>query len=199
LTVFPIETLQYDPSLFRQLLNNCIAHQEYTIGGRIYLDEYEDSIVISNPGRFLPGNIEAVLKVGYTPPYYRNQLLSEAMAKFNLIDTAQMGIRKVFNIQRNRYFPMPDYAFETPPKVAVTVYGQVIDENTMRLLFDRPSLDIEDVFLIDKVQKKLPFSKKQVKRLRDLNIIKGKMPNIFVSSSSTKTIVQKNSILRFQA
>jgi hypothetical protein len=41
----------------RELLNNCIAHQDYTSGGRIYVDEYEDQVVLQNPfkiqGRFL--------------------------------------------------------------------------------------------------------------------------------------------------
>ena len=108
ISLFSTETEQYDASLLKELLNNCVAHQDYTIGGRIYLDEFEDTVIISNPGSFLPGDIREVLKPGYTAPYYRNQLLADAMVKFNMIDTVQMGIRKIFNIQRSRYFPLPD-------------------------------------------------------------------------------------------
>jgi ATP-dependent DNA helicase RecG len=195
-TLFPTETQQYDASLLRELLNNCIAHQDYTIGGRIYLDEFEDTIVIANPGTFLPGDIQEVLKPGYTAPYYRNQLLADAMVKFNMIDTVQMGIRKVFNIQRNRYFPMPDYNLATPRKVAVTVYGKVLDENYTRLLFERSCLDLEDVFLIDRVQKKLSLTKEQIKRLRDLGVIEGKIPNTFVSASVAGIIDKKAQYIR---
>jgi ATP-dependent DNA helicase RecG len=91
-----VETEQYDESLCRELLNNCIAHMDYTIGGRIYLDEFEDRLAVSNPGDFLPGNIAKVLKPEYTSPYYRNQLLADAMVLFNMIDSAAMGIRKVY-------------------------------------------------------------------------------------------------------
>ncbi|MDR1320063.1 MAG: transcriptional regulator [Gracilibacteraceae bacterium] len=141
MTLFPVETKQYDAKLLRELLNNCIAHQEYTAGRRIYLDEFEDTIVISNAGTFLPGDIREVLKPGYTAPYYLNQLLADAMMNFNMIDTKQMGIRMVFNIQRQRYFPMPDYDLSKPKEVAVRVYGKVLDENYTRLLFGRDDLD----------------------------------------------------------
>ena len=52
LTLFPTETKQYDMWLLRELLNNCIAHSEYTLGGRIYLNEFEDKIILTNLGSF---------------------------------------------------------------------------------------------------------------------------------------------------
>ena len=191
MTLFPTETQQYDASLLRELLNNCIAHQDYSIGSRIYLDEFEDMVIISNPGSFLPGDIREVLKPGYTAPYYRNQLLADAMVKFNMIDTVQMGIRKVFNIQRSRFFPMPDYNLSTPNKVAVTVYGKVLDENYTRLLFGRDDLTLDTVFLLDRVQKKLPLDKEQYKILKKLNVIEGKIPNVFVSATIAEIINEK--------
>jgi ATP-dependent DNA helicase RecG len=181
-TLFPIEIEQYDASLLRELLNNCIAHQDYTTGGRIYLDEFEDMLIISNPGSFIPGDVREVLKRGYTAPYYRNQLLTETMKEFNMIDTVQMGIRKVFTTQRNRYFPMPDYDLSTPQKVAVTVYGKVLDENYTRLLFERDDLTLETIFLLDRVQKRLPLEKEQYQALKKLGIVEGKIPNVYVSA-----------------
>ena len=41
LTLFPMETKQYDPWVLRELLNNCIAHTDYSRGGRIYIHEFE--------------------------------------------------------------------------------------------------------------------------------------------------------------
>jgi ATP-dependent DNA helicase RecG len=191
LTLFPKETLKYDASLLRELLNNSIAHSDYTVGMRIYLDEYEDQIIISNAGSFLPGGIEPVLKPSYTAPYYRNQLLAETMAKFNMIDTVQMGIQKVFRIQRERYFPLPDYDLDTPRKVAVKVYGKVLDENYSRVLFDNPEFDLETVFLIDKVQKRIPIDKEQLKRLRSLGVVEGRIPNTYISAQVSEIIDEK--------
>lgn len=89
-----------------------MLHQRH-LGGRIYLNEFEDKMVITNPGTFLPGTIEAALQRNYNPPFYRNQLLAETMVKFNMIDTQSMGIRKVFRIQQEKYFTLPDYDIET--------------------------------------------------------------------------------------
>ena len=191
LTLFPTETKQYDMWLLRELMNNCIAHSDYTLGGRIYLNEFEDNIVLTNPGTFLPGTIEAALQRNYNPPFYRNQLLAETMVKFNMIDTQSMGIRKVFRIQQEKYFPLPDYDFSTHNKVEVMVYGKVIDENYSRVLFDNPDLDIETVFLIDGIQKHKEISKEAVKHLRKLGVIEGKMPNVYISAKIAESIDEK--------
>jgi ATP-dependent DNA helicase RecG len=196
LTLFPTETQQYDANLLRELLNNAIAHQDLTLGGRIYLDEYEDTIVISNPGTFIPGDVRKVLKPGYTAPYYRNQLLADAMVKFDMIDTVQMGILKVYNIQRSRYFPLPDYDFTENNKVAVKIYGKVLDENYTRVLFERVDLELEDVFLIDIVQKKRSVDKEQYKRLQTLGVIEGKFPKIFISAKIAEILDEKAQYIR---
>lgn len=190
-TLFPAETKQYDMWLLRELMNNCIAHTEYTLGGRIYLNEFDDKLIFSNPGSFLPGSIEPVLKPSYSPPFYRNQFLSEMMVKFNLIDTQAMGIRRVFKIQQEKYFPLPDYDLSTQRQVRVIVYGKVLDENYSRVLFDNPSFDLSTVYLIDKVQKHESISKDAVKYLRKIGVIEGKMPNIYISASVAETIDEK--------
>ena len=198
-TLFTTETQQYDASLLKELLNNCVAHMDYTTGGRIYLDEFEDMVVISNPGSFIPGDVRKVLEAGYRAPYYRNQLLSDAMRDFDMIDTVQMGILRVFNIQRDRYFPLPDYNLEEANEVSVRVYGKILDENYTRLLFDRGNLSIDTVFLLDRVQKKLPIEKGQYKFLKNLGLIEGKMPHVYVSLSIAEAINEKEQYTKNKA
>ena len=197
LTLFPTETRQYDIWLLRELMNNCIAHSDYSIGGRIYLNEFEDKLILTNPGTFLPGSIEPILQPSYNPPFYRNQLLSETMVKLNMIDTQTMGIRKVFRIQQEKFFPLPDYDFSVSRQVCVTVYGKVLDENYSRVLFENPDFDLSTVYLIDRVQKHVAISKDAVKELRKLGVIEGNIPNIYVSakvaeSTDTKAQYVKN-------
>ena len=197
LTLVPTETRQYDIWLLRELMNNCIAHSDYTIGGRIYLNEFEDKLILTNPGTFLPGGIEPILQPSYNPPFYRNQLLAETMVKLNMIDTQAMGIRRVFRIQQEKFFPLPDYDFSVPRQISVTVYGKVLDENYSRVLFENPDFDLSTVYLIDRVQKHAPISKEAIKELRRLGVIEGKAPNIYVSakvaeSTDTKAQYVKN-------
>lgn len=196
MTLFPSETKQYDVWLLRELMNNCIAHSDYTLGGRIYLNETEDQVILTNPGTFLPGKIETALQKNYNPPFYRNQLLAETMVKFNMIDTQSMGIRKVFRIQQEKYFPLPDYDLAQQNQVGVTVYGKVLDDNYTRVLFDNPDFDIETVFLIDRVQKHKALSREAVKYLRKIGVIEGKMPNIFISSKVAKSLDEKEQYVK---
>ena len=198
-TLFTTETYQYDASLIKELLNNCIAHMDYTTGGRIYLDEFEDTVVISNPGSFIPGDVRKVLRAGYRAPYYRNQLLSDSMRNFDMIDTVQMGILRVFNIQRDRFFPLPDYNLDETNEVSVRVYGKILDDNYTRLLFDSDNLSIDTVFLLDRVQKKLPLEKEQYKLLKDLGLIEGKTPNVYVSLNIAEIIDERAQYTRNKA
>lgn len=91
--------------------------------------------MITNPGSFLPQTVEAVLQPTYNPPFYRNQLLADAMVKFHMIDTATSGIKKVYRIQKEKFFPLPDYNLSNVNQVAVTVYGKILDEKYTQLLY----------------------------------------------------------------
>lgn len=113
------------------------------------------------------------------------------MFKLNMIDTQTMGIRKVFRIQQEKFFPLPEYNFSVPRQVGVTVYGRVLDENYSRVLFENPDFDLTTVYLIDRVQKHLSISKEAVKMLRKMGIIEGKMPNIYVSAKVAESMDTK--------
>jgi ATP-dependent DNA helicase RecG len=199
LTLFPQEISQYDIRLLRELLNNSIAHSEYTIGGRIYLNEFEDKIILSNPGSFLPGSIEPVLEPSYNPPFYRNQLLAETMVKLNMIDSQTMGIRRIFRIQQERYFPLPDYDFSNRYQVNVCVYGKTIDDNYMHLLYDNQNLDLKTVFLLDQVQKKRKIEKSAVTLLRKQKLIEGRINNLYISSSVAGSTEQEVEYIKHKA
>ena len=198
LTLFPQETQQYDSWLLRELLNNCIAHSNYRLGGRIYLNEFEEEISITNPGIFLPQSVENVLQPGYNPPFYLNQILADAMVKFHMIDTSTMGIRKVFRIQKERYFPLPDYDFSTYQQVGVTVYGKILNDAYMHILYDRPELELETVFLLDQVQKGRGknLSNEQISILRKLKLVEGKKSALYVSSTVARSAEQEAEYIR---
>lgn len=188
MTLFPMETEQYNSWLVRELLNNCIAHTNYRLGGRIYVNEFEDKIKFTNPGDFIPQKVENVLEVSYNPPFYRNQLLAEAMAAFHMIDTATLGIRRAYNIQKAKYFPMPDYNVSTGTQVEVTVYGKSLNDNYMHILYDHQDLELQTVFLLDRVQKGLPIDKADADKLRTFKLVEGRLNSLYLSASAAKSI-----------
>lgn len=201
LSLFPKETQQYDTWLLRELLNNCIAHSNYQLGGRIYVNECEDSINITNPGDFLPQTIETVLQTTYNPPFYRNQLLTESMVNFYMIDTATSGIKRVYRIQREKYFPMPDYNFSTANQVSVTVYGKVMNEQYTYILYKHPELDLETVYLLDQVQKGngQDLSKDAIAHLRKYKLVEGRANHLFLSAEVAKTVEGEAQYIRNRA
>lgn len=191
MSLFPTEIQQYDPWAIRELLNNCIAHQDYSQGRRIYLNEFKDHIMISNAGQFLPGDIRPVLEPAYAPPYYKNPLLAQTMVNFRMIETASSGIRRVYSIMQERLFPLPDYDLSEYNVVKVTVYGKVLDENYTNILFQNPDMDLRIVYLLDRVQKGEHIDRKDANKLRKMNLIEGKMPNLYISANIAERLDQK--------
>ena len=54
MTRFPEEVDQYDPDSIKEIINNCIAHSDYRLRGRINVEEFEDHLVFINEGAFIP-------------------------------------------------------------------------------------------------------------------------------------------------
>ena len=180
-TLFPDEALRYEPFSIRELLNNAIAHQDYTKSARINVVEFEDDhLVFTNYATFIPESIEAVVLKDSPEEYYRNPFLVEAMKNLNMIDTQGGGIRKIFNFQRQRFFPMPDYDF-SGGKVKVTLTGKMLDENFAKILINNPNLDLEDVMTLDKVQKNKEITEEEYTYLRKSKFIEGRKPKVYLS------------------
>ena len=182
-TLFPVEVSQYDPRVLREILHNCIAHQDYSMRGRINVVEVEDdSILFTNLGQFLPGSVEEVIRRDQPQEEYHNRFLVDAMVNLNMIDTIGSGIRRSFGIQRDRNFPMPTYDLSEPSRVKVRVIGQILDPNYTRMLMSQTNLDLLDIIALDKVQKGMPLRDEEFQSLKNKKLIEGRRPNLHVSS-----------------
>ena len=195
-TLFPDEVDQYEPELIKEIINNCIAHQDYRLRGKINIEEFEDKLVFMNEGAFIPETIEQALEPGYKPPYYRNVFLCNAMVNLYMIDTNSMGIPMMYQIQRDKCFPLPSYDLETINRVKVTVFGKILDKNYTQLLYSNGDLDIQTVFLLDKVQKKEIISKESLRILKKQGLVEGRYPNLFVSLKVADIVGQKADYIR---
>ena len=190
-TLFPDEVNQYEPELIKELINNCIAHQDYRMRGKINVEEFEDRLVFMNEGAFIPETIEAALEPGYKPPYYRNMFLCNAMANLYMIDSNSMGIPMIYQIQRDKCFPLPTYDLSVVNRVKVIIYGKILDKNYTQLLRADTDINMGIVFLLDKVQKKEIISKESFKILKRQGLVEGRYPNIFVSFKIADLVGQR--------
>ncbi len=195
-TLFPDEVDQYEPELIKEIINNCIAHQDYRLRGKINVEEFEDKLVFLNEGTFIPETIEQALEPGYKPPYYRNVFLCNAMVNLYMIDTNSMGIPTIYQIQKDKCFPLPTYDLNVANRVSVTVYGKILDKNYTQLLHSNGNLDMRTVFLLDQVQKRKVVSRESFKYLKKQGLVEGRYPNIFVSFKVADIVGQKATYIR---
>ena len=197
-TLFPEEVDSYDPYIIREALNNSIAHQDYTLGGKINVVENEESkLIFLNSGSFIPKTVENVLNSDAPTEKYRNKFLAQAMVNLKMIDTIGSGISKMFRIQKEKFFPLPEYSFDDE-SVKVTIEGKILDIEYARKLALMPELSLAEIMLLDKVQKKKSLSSKEAKYLRDMKLIEGKRPNIYISSRVAKHTNQENDYIKMK-
>ena len=185
--IFPEKMLRYDEFTLREPLNNAIAHQDYDKGARIEVIEYEnDHLVFRNHGEFLPESVEKVVLDDSPESIYRNPFLVEAMRNVHMVDTEGGGIKKLYEQQKKRFFPMPEYDTSNG-KVTVGIEGKVIDEQFARILVSVPELSMSDLILLDKVQKQKRLTDEEVKYLRKKKFIEGRKNNLFLSKKITRS------------
>ena len=204
-TLFPDTMKQYDDYTIREALNNAIAHQDYTLRQRIVFVESPGKLYYGNGGDFMPGSIEKVLENKGPQLHYRNECLCKGMVHFNMIDTVGRGIKKIYTLQRDRFFPMPDYDIDKENRmVGVTIYGKMIDEKYSAILKNKDKLSLKECVWLDAIQKHRPVTKEAIDHLRERKLIEGKGSNLSISLGVARMTRQvahytKNKGLAFEA
>jgi ATP-dependent DNA helicase RecG len=197
--LMPIEISKYDQRIVLEALHNCIAHQDYSRNGRINVIEQADRLIFENEGTFFEGQPEDYFLGNKMPRRYRNAFLVEAMVALNMIDKMGYGIYDMLRAQAKRYLPLPDYNFDEPNTVKMTIYGGEVDSTYTQMLMQKTDLDFVDVLALDRVQKKLPIPDEAVTRLKRTGLIEGRKPNFHVSATIAKATASKADYIRTRA
>lgn len=195
-TLFPVETDQYDGWVIREALHNAIAHQDYAMKGRVLVVEKPDELVFSNLGDFIPGSVEHVIREDVPPRQYRNPFLCQAMVNLGMIDTQGGGIRRMFEEQKKRCFPMPEFDLTRSAEVRVRVPGKLFDARYTRLLVENPDLELETAILLDRVQQGRPLSRVQFDMLKKRKLIEGRWKAYHLAASVAATIDAKSDYIK---
>lgn len=102
----------------------------------------------------------------------------------------------MYQIQRDKCFPLPTYDLNTINRVKVTVYGKILDKNYTQLLYSDADLNMRTVYLLDQVQKQEVISKESFRNLKKQGLVEGRYPNIFVSFKVADIVGQKATYVR---
>ena len=186
--LLPDEIDKYDSRIVLEGLNNCIAHQDHGHNARIIVTEKPDRIILQNRGGFFDGSVEDYILRERTPERYRNTFLAQAMVNLNMIDTLGTGIRRMFQQQRERYLPMPEYDLSEPDRVVLTIFGRQIDENYGRILMERKDLSLSEIVALDRVQKCQAIDKTDAKRLREKGLVAGRYPRLYLAADVARAV-----------
>lgn len=190
-SLIPAEVWKYDTESILEGMHNSIAHQNYEVGARIIVIENQDSLKFQNDGSFYDGDYKQYITGEKTPKSYRNPALVKAMVNIKMIDTQGYGIHKMFQSQKDRYLPMPDYDLSISNEVILNLPGTIIDENYSLMLLANQNLTLTDAVLLDQIQKGHPISSDAVSMLRKRKLIEGRLPHIYVSKNIAQATDQK--------
>ena len=198
-TLFPVEITQYDAWVMREALHNCIAHQDYQMCSRISVIENPDALLFVNSGQFIPGTVENAIKCDAPPRYYPNRFLVNAMVNLNMIDTIGSGIKRMFTIQKNRFMPLPEYNLSSPDEVKLKLDGKIIDLNYTKLLIKINNLSLDQVILLDKIQKNIKITKTAHQMLKKSDLVEGRYPNLHISAKIAEITNEKTDYIKHKA
>lgn len=114
--VFRQEVPMYPEKAIRELLANCLIHQDFAISGAgATVEVYQDRMEITNPGQPLIA-IERLIDM---PPRSRNETLAAFMRRINLAEERGSGIDKVIAQIEMFQLPPPDFRVSGDNFVAV--------------------------------------------------------------------------------
>ena len=185
-SLIPAEVWKYDTESILEGMHNSIAHQKYEKNARIIVTENMDSLKFQNDGNFYEGDYKEYITGEKTPKSYRNPALVKAMVNIRMIDTQGYGIHKMYQSQKDRYLPMPDYDLSTADEVVLNLPGTIIDENYSLMLLANQDMSLTDAVLLDQVQKGKPINDNAIKKLRKEGLIEGRKPHLYVSKQIAK-------------
>lgn len=112
------------------------------------------------------------------------------MVELGMVDTIGSGIRRMFNKQRDRLFPMPDYDF-SDNRVKVTIVGKVVDIDYAMLLSKDRSLTLLEIEMLSRLLMHRPLSDDEISYLRKRKLVEGRKSALYIAKNVAKATGQK--------
>ena len=124
----------YHRDAFREAVNNALLHRDYSRMGAVFLQWYDDHLLITNPGGF---------PVGITPdnilvhePRPRNERLAEAFKRIGLIDKTGRGVDTIYLGQLWYGRPVPDYSRSDDTAVRLVLSSPQASRDYVKFIFE---------------------------------------------------------------
>jgi len=122
--------------------------------------------------------------------YQKIRIMARAMVGLQMVDTIGSGIRKMFDYQRQRLFPLPDYFIEND-RVQVTIIGKILNMEYANILAKEQELSLVEIEALNRIQLNRPVSDEEVSHLRRKKLVEGRKPNLFIAKPVAQQLDQK--------
>ncbi len=121
------------------------------------------------------------------------------MVQLNMIDTLGYGIHDMYEGQRLRYFPLPDYDLSASNEVKLTIYGRIIDPAYSSILIKKTELSLAEIMGLDRVQKGLPIDSEMLKCLRKKKLVEGRKNSLHVAADIAEATASKADYVKMRS
>ena len=167
----------YTKENLRECVANAIAHQDYSVQGRIIiLESIHKQIVIQNSGASLYSKEEfnKIRQGVMTPDKYRNPFLVNCMREIGLVESQGSGHLKMLSYNTTEvYLPLPEIDWSNQEKFILTIYGASLDQKFAEILQKRTDLEPQEILLLDQIQKNFRIDTKSFNRLKKQGLVEG--------------------------
>ena len=127
--VHPVPT--FNEKVVREGILNAVSHRDYKMGGNIFVRQYNNRIVIENPGGFPRGiTIENILDRNSA----RNARIANIFQLCGLVERAGQGINLIYEQSIKEAKPLPDFHGSDAWFVKLTLNGKVHHPKMLSML-----------------------------------------------------------------
>jgi len=134
----------FNEQVVREALLNAVSHRDYQLSGSIFIRQYNNRIVIENPGGFPWGiTIENILDRQAA----RNNCIADVFQLCGLVERAGQGMNMIFEQSIREAKPLPDFCGSDTWFTKLTLHGKAFDQ---RMLAHMKKLSDEQLISITK-------------------------------------------------
>lgn len=96
----------------------------------------------------------------------------------------------MFNFQRQRLFPLPDYNIENN-RIQVTIIGKIVNLEYANILARQTDLSLAEAEILNRIQLNHLVSDEEIAHLRKKKLIEGRKPNLYIAKTVAQQLNQK--------
>lgn len=123
---FKFEVKMFNELVVREAILNALVHRDYQSQSSVFVKQYPETLVITNPGGFMPGITPENILDKQAP---RNRCLALAVQRCGLVERSGLGVDLMYQLLLSESKSLPSYEGSDPYEVRLTLEGNIQDKN----------------------------------------------------------------------